>query len=338
MANDTDSLSSFDKLSFNAFETKDILLEIDTDPDSNFFNESKFQNLDSPYYTPEELITFSKEISENMFSIFHLNIRSVNKNFENLKNLLQEIKHDFKVVSLSESRLKDENANQNSLYQIPNYIPIHQIRKGSSKGGGVSIYIHKTLNYKLRCDKSICNPDIEALTIEIIKENKKNLIITGIYRPPRSDEKNFRKEYKKLIENKNEINKQIFLIGDINLNSLDYETNNCVKNFFNLSFKNSIFPIITRLTRVTRTSTKEMKLNETTKETFKNILKNYNWDTVKNESNPNNAYDKFIEIHGSPKESKNLLKRNKNFTRNFLKKVLKKMRKFIKLTKTFLRE
>ena len=143
------------------------------------------------------------------------------------------------------------------------------------------------------------------------------MIITGIYRPPRGDEKNFRKEYKKLIENKNEINKQIFLIGDINLNSLDYETNNCVKNFFNLSFKNSIFPIITRLTRVTRTSTKEMKLNETTKETFKNILKNYNWDTVKNESNPNNAYDKFIEIHGSPKESKNLLKRNKNFTRNF---------------------
>ena len=37
-------------------------------------------------------------------------------------------------------------------------------------------------------------------------------------------------------------------------------------------------------------------INETTKETFKNILKNYNWDTVKNESNPNNVYDKFIEI------------------------------------------
>ena len=240
--------------------------------------------------------------------------------------------------------MKDENANQNSLYQIPNYIPIHQIRKGSSKGGGVSIYIHKTLNYKLRCDKSICNPDIEALTIKIIKENKKNLIITGRYRPPRRDEKNFRKEHEKLIENKNESNKQIFLIGDINLNSLDYETNNCVKNF-NLSFKNSIFPITTRPTRVTRTSTTSIDhiltnailtskihsgilqtdisdhfpiftfikdevtenetgkitifkrdINETTKETFKNILKNYNWDTVKNESNPNNAYDKFIEI------------------------------------------
>ena len=152
-----------------------------------------------------------------MFSVFHLNIRSVNKNFENLKNLLQEIKHDFKVIILSESWLKDENVNQNSLYQIPSYISIHQIRKGSSKGGGVSIYIHKTLNYKLRCDKSICNPDIEALTIEIIKENKKNLIITGIYMPPRGDEKTFRKEYKKFIEIKNESNKQIFLIGDINL-------------------------------------------------------------------------------------------------------------------------
>ena len=58
--------------------------------------------------------------------------------------------------------------------------------------------------------------------------------MTGIYRPPRGDEKNFHKEYKKLIENKNESNKQIFLIGDINLNSLDYETNNCVKNFFHV--------------------------------------------------------------------------------------------------------
>ena len=309
------------------------------------FNESEFQNLDSPYYTPNELITFSKEIPENIFSIFHVNIRSVNKNFEKLKNLLQKINYSFKVIVLSESWLKDENAHQNSLYQIPNYIPIHQIRKGS-KGGGVSIYIHKTLNYKLRNDISICHPDIEALSIEIIKENKKNLIITGLYRPPRGDEKNFRKEYKKLIENKNVINKQKYLIGDINLNSLDYETKKSVKKFFNFSFKNSIFPIITRPTRVTRTTITSIdhiltnailtntvhsgilqtdisdhfpiftfiedeitknesgtttifkrEINEKTKETFKNMFKNYDWNPVINENNPNNSYDKFIEIY-----------------------------------------
>ena len=210
----------------------DLLLDNDIDPDSNLFNESKFQNLDSPYYTVDEMISFSKDLSQNKFSIFHLNIRSINKNFENLKSLLHEVKHDFKVIVLTESWLKDENADQNSLFQIPNYTPIHQIRQGSVKGGGICIYIHKSLNFKIRNDRSKCTPDIEALSIEIIKEdNKKNIVITRLYRPPRGVEKKFKNEYKNLIEKNNDINKEIYFIGDINLNSLDYETNNCVKNF-----------------------------------------------------------------------------------------------------------
>ena len=61
-------------------------------------------------------------------------------------------------------------------------------------------------------------------------------------------------EYKNLLKKNKDNNKEVYFIGDINLNSLDYETNNCVKNFFNLSFRNSFFPIITRPTRVTTKS------------------------------------------------------------------------------------
>ena len=47
--------------------------------------------------------------------------------------------------------------------------------------------------------------------------------------------------------------KYLFLIGDININSLDYKSNNIVKNFFNASFKHGMFPVIIR-PRVTRHS------------------------------------------------------------------------------------
>ena len=84
---------------------------------------------------------------------------------------------------------------------------------------------------------------------------------------------------------------------------------------------------------------------------------------MKNESNPNNAYDKFIDkfifskaydIAFPVKEvsikTKTLLnpwftkgikkssKKKQKLYEKFLKKGTKKMRKFIKLTKTFLRE
>ena len=45
--------------------------------------------------------------------------------------------------------------------------------------------------------------------------------------------------------------KSIFLVGDLNLNSLDYASSTPVKNFFNLAFENGNFPVINRPMRVT---------------------------------------------------------------------------------------
>ena len=48
--------------------------------------------------------------------------------------------------------------------------------------------------------------------------------------------------------------KPLVLIGDLNLNSLDYATNNHVQNFFNLAFENGVFPVINRPARIKKTS------------------------------------------------------------------------------------
>ena len=39
----------------------------------------------------------------------------------------------------------------------------------------------------------------------------------------------------------------------MNLNSLDYATNNHVQNYLNLAFENSVFAVINRPTRTTKT-------------------------------------------------------------------------------------
>ena len=49
--------------------------------------------------------------------------------------------------------------------------------------------------------------------------------------------------------------KSAFLLGDFNLNALDYDTNEVVKNFFNLLFQNGFLLFIHRPTRVKTSAT-----------------------------------------------------------------------------------
>ena len=48
--------------------------------------------------------------------------------------------------------------------------------------------------------------------------------------------------------------KPLFLVGDLNINSLDYSRNTHVRDFFNFVFQNVVFPVINRPTRVTKSS------------------------------------------------------------------------------------
>ena len=56
-------------------------------------------------------------------------------------------KFNFNIACFSETL-----ANKNPSFQLPNYNIEHQIRK-SGKGGSVCIFIHESLNYKVRKDK-----------------------------------------------------------------------------------------------------------------------------------------------------------------------------------------
>ena len=87
---------------------------------------------------------------------------------------------------------------------------------------------------------------------KLLDKNAKNVIVSCIYRPPRGDSHKFLNEIKTVICKNHE--KTLFLVGDLNINSLDYWKNPNVRDFINLISQNDVFPLVNRPTRVTKIS------------------------------------------------------------------------------------
>ena len=135
------------------------------------------------------------------------------------------------------------------MFDIPNFDIISQERKTNKHGGGVLIYIHKSLAYNLRKDLCVSDKDKEILTIEISRENDKNILLRCCYRPPSRDSENlsaFRQN--KIIEKSVSEKKMSYIIGDFNMDCLKYHENAKAKHFYDNIFEKSTIPIINRPT------------------------------------------------------------------------------------------
>ena len=114
---------TFENFTFNPFSNQeDILLNNNFDPDENFFNENTFLRLNAEYYSVEETEAKLSTIPNNSsFSIFHLNIRSITKNFENFKLFLSKCAYEFSIICLTETWCTDESFLNDSDLQLPKY-------------------------------------------------------------------------------------------------------------------------------------------------------------------------------------------------------------------------
>ena len=72
------------------------------DPDKNYFHD-KLQEIDSPYFPFENFKIFSKQLKEKPLSISYLNIRSLSKNIDKLKEFLASLNSSFSVVVVTET-------------------------------------------------------------------------------------------------------------------------------------------------------------------------------------------------------------------------------------------
>ena len=103
--------------------------------------------------------------------------------------------------------------------------------------------------YNIRHDLSVNNENTESLCLEIINQKSKNNLINTIYRQPSGNKENFENCFGKLLRKTK--SKTTYLLGDFNLNLLDYDTNCNVKSCCNTAFSHNFIPIINKPTRVT---------------------------------------------------------------------------------------
>ena len=78
---------NFEKIFFNPFDSQNILSDENNNLDINLYNE-KSEAVNSPYYNVDKFNSSSQNLLKSLFSVLHINITSMNKNFEKLREYL----------------------------------------------------------------------------------------------------------------------------------------------------------------------------------------------------------------------------------------------------------
>lgn len=194
-----------------------------------------------------EVLESTREINEVLsinsnlenFKVCHLNIRSIQKNFEELEILLEELSHKFEIIALTET-WKIENI---ELYKLNGYNIIYN--EGIyNQNDGVVVLIKDNLNFDVEINN--IGP-IKAIRIKVnFFEN--TLDILCLYKSPALNDNDFLDHLEHYLESKT-FNSHINLIlGDININLL--VNDNITNEYLNILSEHDFISTINKATRV----------------------------------------------------------------------------------------
>ena len=185
------------------------------------------------YYTPHQFHS-SEEITNlsynKSFSVLHLNIRSLSANFDPLCTLLSNLNHSFSVIGLSETKIK-HGGDPIINIDLPGYNFISQ--PTVSNAGGVGFYIKTSVAFNKREDLCTSDNEHESLWIEIESNHQHNIICGVVYRHPNANINMTLKYIYSIIEKIHNENKYCIMMGDFNINLLNYETHPDTDAFIN---------------------------------------------------------------------------------------------------------
>ena len=184
----------------------------------------------------------------NSFSVFHSNIRSLAANFDDLMILLSELKHNFNATGVSETKImsnKDPIVNTN----ITGYLFASQ--PSLHNAGGVGFYIRYDCDFHFRDDLSCTTDDFKCLLIEIHSKSHSNVVCSVIYRHPNSNLESFSSYLTAAVEKISREKRYCILMGDFNINLLNFESHTHTDEFINNLGVYCFQPHITQPTTIT---------------------------------------------------------------------------------------
>jgi hypothetical protein len=175
------------------------------------------------------------------FNFFHANVQGLleGSHFDQLKDFICN-NNSLSLIAISETFLRQSNTNKS--VQIENFKIVRSDRisrtNDHNKGGGVAIYLHKNLKYKIILNSNKDNLNfnfIDFLLLEIFTKTIK-IVFGIIYRTnncSNSDSRNFFD----FITNTISSEQNIILTGDFNINFLNDNLNTNLMNNFAMNFQ-----------------------------------------------------------------------------------------------------
>ena len=206
-------------------------------------------------------------ITSSSFTFLHLNISSLQKHVNELVEMLHYLTIKPSVICLSEIRIGKEPSTN---IEIPGYK--YEFFSSPTVIGGVAIYILSNIKYKVIDFFKLSVTKVEELWLEIEIRNcasSTKRVIGCIYRHPNQNNLEvFLNKINISLSLLNEKQKQYYILGDFNINTLssNIETNASNKYKFVLK-SNGCFSVITTPTRETphsKTLIDHILTNETT--------------------------------------------------------------------------
>ena len=214
-----------------------MCLHSSIDPLDLGFNETVTDNCDYLDYSETQK---DKRLDKNEFTVMQLNIRGVLNKQCALKRLMTDISrtHQLDLILQAETWLKKTTEHR---VKIPGYSLVCSHRKRITTQGK-------------RPDLSLNIPDFESITIEI-KTHNDSIFVCALYRPLNTSEKDFIKNYKRLLKKFNSTQLDQLIIGsDHNMDFLKHEKHIHTRDFIETNLDYHLLPTVTKPTRITRTT------------------------------------------------------------------------------------
>jgi exonuclease III len=190
------------------------------------------------------------------FNILHVNVRSMNANYDSFQSLI--LNRNISAIAITESWLN--NSNQN-LYNLPGYNFYNLNRISVHPSGGVAWYIDSLICSSVCPELCVSDPNIECLFINAsitVSPNCSFKFILGcIYRPPNGCCSMFFESLQSILISLDKPcyrNYTIIITGDFNINLLNVDLCHQATQFANLMMSYSLFSTIDKPTRVTPTN------------------------------------------------------------------------------------
>ena len=184
--------------------------------------------------------------SINGLTLIHYNIRSLLPKIDELQAELDQLQCAFDIICITESWLTEKTADLAIFHNYNHYNTMRMDRRG----GGVSVYVSEKYQCRVLSNISLCLDYMESLILEI-KFNDCIVLLAALYRPPGALAAQFIDKLSEILSGiRLSRYRRVVFCGDFNVNMLNVD-DAIASDFLNMMFGHSLFPIISKPTRIT---------------------------------------------------------------------------------------